>query len=302
MGNVPAPEEGDVVHEKMMELVPLLEASGERNLRSIEITHGECPYHWLAQTVWNPEHTNLCLVWDVEEIRSIGLPDHQQKVTILVVSTMLALRWNEENVTKYRESKTPTAESIHAIDYSRRLELFQTVCKAFAIPMKVRQVWSRIRFFPWFRATLTSWLYIATKDHMKKYQKEYRQFLAEIGPEAFKRPLLTHRNAITTGWKRVGRVYRDNTKARESILEEDLAKNKSLSLHNSFCLNRELKTKGLPNKAARLQEQQEWMRSFEQLRSWEEIVISSDDEEALLRQITVSNSSGPSTSKARNAK
>ena len=90
-------------------------------------------------------------------------------------------------------------------------------------------------------------------------------------------------------------MSRDNTKARESILEEDLAKNVSLSLHNSFCLNRELKTKGLPNQAARLQEQREWMRSYEQLRAWEEIVISSDDEEALLRQITVSNSSGLST-------
>ena len=191
------------------------------------------------------------------------------------------------------------AESIYAIDYSRTLELFETVCKVFAIPMKVRHVWSRIRFFPWFRATLTSWLYIATKDPMKKYQKEYRQFLAEIGPEAFMRPLLTHRNAITTCWKRVGRVSGDNTKARESILEADLAKNVSLSLHNSFCLNRESKMKGL---SMRLQEQKEWMRSFEQLRAWEEIVISSDDEEALLRQITVSNSSGPSTSKARNTK
>ena len=97
-------------------------------------------------------------------------------------------------------------------------------------------------------------------------------------------------------------MSRDSTKARESILGEDLAKNLSLSLHNSFCLNRELKTKGLPNQATRLHEQKEWMRSFEQLRAWEEIVISSDDEEALLRQITVSNSSGPSTSKARNTK
>ena len=118
----------------------------------------------------------------------------------------MALRWIEENVTKYTESKAPTAESIHAIDYNRRLELFETVCKVFAIPMEVRHMWSRIMFFRWFRATLTSWLYMATKDHMKKYQKEYRQFLAEIGPEAFKRPLLTHQNAITTGWKRVGRV------------------------------------------------------------------------------------------------
>ena len=44
------------------------------------------------------------------------------------------------------------------------------------------------------------------------------------------------------------------------------------------------------------------MRYFEQLRACEEIVISSDDEETLVRQITVSNSSEPSTSKARNTK
>ena len=147
MGGTPSLEENDMIDEKMMELKPLLEASGERNLRSIDLTHGECPCHCLAQTVWYPDHANLCLIGDVEEIRSLGLPGHQQKVTILVVSTMLALRWMEENVTKYRESKTPTAESIYAIDYSRRLELFETACKVFAIPMEVRHVWSRLRFF-----------------------------------------------------------------------------------------------------------------------------------------------------------
>ena len=302
VGGAPNMEENDTMHEKMMELEPLLEASGERNLKSIEITHGECPCHCLAQTVWYPDHKNLCLVWDMEEIRSIGLPDHRQKVTLLVVSTMLALRWIEENITKYREATTPTAESIRAIDYSRRLELFETACKVFAIPTEVRHVWSRLRYFPWFRATLTSWLYMTTKDHMGKHQKEYRQFQAEIGPEAFKRPLLTHRNAITTGWKRVGKMSRDNTKARESILEEDLAKNVSLSLHNSFCLNRESRVKALPNQAKRLQEQREWMRSYEQLKAWEEIVISSDDEEELLRQFAVSSTSGCGTSKAKSAR
>ena len=147
IGGAPNLEENDAIHEKMMDLEPLLEASQERNLRSIDITHGGCPCHCLAQTVWYPDHANLCLVWDVEEIRSIRLPDHRQKVTLLVVSTMLALRWIEENVTKYRESKTPMAESTFAIDYSRRLELFKTACKVFAIPMEVRHVWSRIRFF-----------------------------------------------------------------------------------------------------------------------------------------------------------
>ena len=215
---------------------------------------------------------------------------------------MLSLRWIEEKVTKYREPRALTAESIHAIDYSRRLELFETACKVFSILMQVRHVWSRIRFFSWFRATLTSRLYAVTKGHMKKHQREYRQFLAEMDQEAFMRPLLTHRNAFTTGWKRVGRASRDNTKARETILEEDLAKNVSLSLHNSSCLNRESNVKGLPYQAKRLQEQREWMQSYEQHKAWEEIVISSDDEEELSRQITVSNASGPSTSRARSTK
>ena len=78
---------------------------------------------------------------------------------------------------------------------------------------------------------------------MKKHQKEYRQFLAEL--EAFKRPLLTFRIGITTGWKRVGNLSRDNTTARESILKEDLAKIVSLSLRHFFCLNKEPKVKKL---------------------------------------------------------
>ena len=94
-------------------------------------------------------------------------------------------------------------------------------------------------------------------------------------------------------------MSKDNTKARESILGEDLAKNVSLSLHNSFCLNWESRVKSWPNQAKRLQEQREWMRSYEQLKAWEKIVISSDDEEALMKQIAVSDASGPSTRRRR---
>ena len=64
-------------------------------------------------------------------------------------------------------------------------------------------------------------------------------------------------------------------------------------------MNREPKVKGLLNQAKRLQYQREWLRAYEQLKAWEEIVISSDDEEELARQITMSNVSGPSTSKTK---
>ena len=48
VGGAPNVEENDTIHEKMMELEPLLETSGERNLRSIEITHGNA-----HATVWH---------------------------------------------------------------------------------------------------------------------------------------------------------------------------------------------------------------------------------------------------------
>ena len=60
--------------------------------------------------------------------------------------------------------------------------------------------------------------------------------------------------------------------------------------------------KNLSNQAKRLQEQREWMRSYEQLKAWEEIVISSDDEGALLEQITVPKISGSGTSRAKNTR
>ena len=82
------------------------------------------------------------------------------------------------------------------------------------------------------------------------------------------------------------------------MLEEDLANMVSFSLHHSFCVNKESKVKKLPNHGRRLQEQRDWMRAYEQLKTWEEIVISSDYKEELKRQITVSSASRPSTSKA----
>ena len=137
----------DIWGAEPLEFESWLETLGERNLRSINLTHGDYPCHYLAQALWYPEQSNLCLIWYIEEIRSVGLPDHQQKVTLFVMSSMLVLRWIEENIMKYRASKAPTVEAIHAIDYSRRPELFETACKKFAVPMEVRHVWSHKRFF-----------------------------------------------------------------------------------------------------------------------------------------------------------
>ena len=49
--DVLAVDKTDSVHAKMIEFEPLLEASGERNPRSIKLTHGNCACQCVAQTV-----------------------------------------------------------------------------------------------------------------------------------------------------------------------------------------------------------------------------------------------------------
>ena len=70
-----AVDENDEVHRVMMEVEPLLEASGKRNWRSIMSTHDEFPCNCLLQIWWYPRRSNLVLIWDSGELLSMGLPE-----------------------------------------------------------------------------------------------------------------------------------------------------------------------------------------------------------------------------------
>ena len=56
MNRAPAMAENDVTHEKMMEFEPLFEASGKRNLRSINPTYGNA-----HATAWRRQ----CGIWSI---------------------------------------------------------------------------------------------------------------------------------------------------------------------------------------------------------------------------------------------
>ena len=110
-------DEKDEVHRVMMEVEPLLEASGKRNWRSIMETHDEFPFHCLLQTWWYPERSNLVLIWDSRELLSIGLPKSSRPITIVIVGVMMAIRWLEAHV---REN---TAECTVYINWTMEQEL-----------------------------------------------------------------------------------------------------------------------------------------------------------------------------------
>ena len=94
---------------------------------------------------------------------------------------------------------------------------------------------------PWFHAVMTSWMYERAKRHMSRNTEDYQSFQLDIGPGAYKRAFLTHRNAVTTAVKRVAGAPCVTEDEKKEVLRADLERNVSLCLHNSFCRNRELK-------------------------------------------------------------
>ena len=277
----PTIEEKDDVHRIMMEVEPLLGASGYRTRRNILMIHGEYPYHCLAQTLWYPKRGNLVLVWDVDELSSTGLPDQSQQLSIVVVSAMLAVRWLEANAGSCgQETAVPTPEQLSNVKMNRNLDLFRTTCKVLRIPKAIERIWTRQRLIPWFRVVMTSWMYERAKRHMSRNTEAYQSFQLDIGTGAYKRAFLTHRNAVTTAVKRVaGAPCVTETEKRE-VSRADLERNVSLCVHNSFCRNREQKVNVnlIPCCKPRLLEQEKWGTAHNSMDMLEKVLEDSETE------------------------
>ena len=273
-------DENDEVHRVMMEVEPLLEASGKRNWRSIMLTHDEFPCHCLLQTWLYPERSNLVLIWDSGELLSMGLPDSSRPITIVIVGVMMAIRWLEAHVRENNRQEAPTREQLQKLDCLKDLDLFETMCKILNIPMEVKKIWAKRRLMPWFRANMTAWLYEYAKKHMSKHGRVYSGYQLDIGAGAFKRAFVTHRNAVTTAVKRISRTSERSGKEKEEMLKKVLERNVTLCLHNSFCRNRESNVDPLPCCKQRVEEQKCWRTASNSVRIANDVLQDTETKSA----------------------
>ena len=119
---------------------------------------------------------------------------------------------------------------------------------------------------PWFRANMTAWLYEYAKKHMSKHSRMYSAYQLDIGAGAFKRAFVTHRNAETTAVKRTSRTSECDGREKVELLKEDLERNVTLCLHNSFCRNRETNVDPLLRYKQRVEEKKCWRTAFNSVR------------------------------------
>ena len=158
----------------------------------------------------------------------------------------MEIRRLEAHVRENNRQETPTKEQLQELGCLTYLDLFETTCKILNIPMKVKNIWARRRLMPWFRANMTAWLYEIAKKHMSKQSRVNSAYQQDIEAGAFKQAFVTHRNAVTTAVKKISRTSECDGREKEEMLKEDLERNVTLCLHNSFCQNRESNVDPLP--------------------------------------------------------
>ena len=96
----------------------------------------------------------------------MGLPDSSQRIMIVIVGVMMAIRWLEDHVKENNRQDAPTKEQLQELDCLKDLDLLEKTCKILNIPMEVKTIRVKRPLMPWFRATVTAWLYEYANKHM----------------------------------------------------------------------------------------------------------------------------------------
>ena len=144
--------------------------------------------------------------------------------------------------------------------------------------MEVKKIWATRRLMPCFRAKMTAWLYEYAKKHVSKHSKVYSAYQLDIGAGAFKQAFVTHRNAVTTAVNRTSRTSECDGREKEEILKEELERNVTLCLHNSFCRNRESNVDPLPCCRQRVEEQKCWQTATNSVRIATDVLQDTEPE------------------------
>ena len=115
---------------------------------------------------------------------------------------------------------------------------------------------------------------------MSKHSRVYSAYQLVIGAEAFKRTFVTHRKAVTTAVKRTSRTSESDQREREEMLKEDLERNVTLCLHNSFCRKRETNVDHLPCGKQRVEEHKCWRCASNSVRIATDLLQETETESA----------------------
>ena len=92
---------------------------------------------------------------------------------------------------------------LRSLDCPSSLVLFNSNCKMLKVPKAKIKILAQQRLMPWLRALRTKWVYECARHHNFRVSEIDRVFPLYVGPSAYKRLLLTVKNADTADLKPV---------------------------------------------------------------------------------------------------
>ncbi len=153
---------------------PLMVASGDRSSDCINRYHKNLPCYCTVESIWYSKDNLMFVVWDLEDLESLGLPHKNSNHVIFCVKNYLPVRWIAANPTAFSQVEAPTEESLKRVDVEKNLSL----CDVFSVMMTdfVENSWERRFDDPRMRARMIDIVYKVARQHHDRFADQYSPF------------------------------------------------------------------------------------------------------------------------------
>jgi hypothetical protein len=276
----------DEMAQQFMLFEPTIAIPGDRGWGEIRNTNKTTPCSCTAETIWYSGKSILLLVWDTEELASLGLPPDNNLNVIITVKNLLAVRWINANILEFYGDTEPTAASWLNIYYGQDIDLFKLFCMILEPEGNVKINWRRQMLHPKFRAYMVHTIYIVARQHQFRYRERYNERQFNVTAAFNQKDIKMHRYPITGGLRPNDQTLREKEDVQEQMFGDFVMHNLHKVIHEVCCATRE-GTKPLPHYQARLNEQMQWLN---ELNTNEESEEESEEEDAMDEQDQTANS------------
>ena len=116
------------------------------------------------------------MVWDLEDLESLGLPHKNSNHVIFCIKNYLPVRWIAANTTAFKQVEAPTEECLKRVDVEKNFSL----CDVFSVMMAadefVEVSWDRSLGDPRMRARMIDVVYKVARQHHVRFADQFLPF------------------------------------------------------------------------------------------------------------------------------
>ena len=122
------------------------------------------------------------LVWEVDELESLGLPPKEADIVIFSVKHYLPVLWIVGNPKAFQNKDVPTADSFAQLNLARSMSLSETFAICMNADSHSRDTWERSVDDPKVRVYMLDFIYKIARQHHNLFENSYASFQLRYKP------------------------------------------------------------------------------------------------------------------------